>query len=78
MPQGRVDPQPAVCDVRGAADFRHVKSRGAGGTAEDLIPQCRGCHRRLHDTGRRTFEAEKGVDLGNLAEGYEVLWSRLV
>ncbi len=64
----------ATCGAPAPSDPSHVRSRGAGGTAEDLIPQCRGCHRRLHDLGRRTFEAEIGVDLGELAERYERWW----
>ncbi len=64
----------ATCGAPPPSDPSHVKSRGAGGKAADLIPQCRRCHRRLHDVGRRTFEVEEGVDLAELVERYEALW----
>ncbi len=65
----------ATCGASAPSDPSHVRSRGAGGTAADLIPQCRACHQRMHETGRWTFEEEVGVDLDDLVERYEVLWS---
>ncbi len=67
----------SMCGAPGPSDPSHVRSRGAGGTAADLIPQCWMCHRRLHDVGRWTFETEMGVDLVELVERYEELWRRV-
>ncbi len=49
------------CDTCGApppGDPSHYPSRGAGGTSEHMFPQCRPCHRRMHDRGVDTFLAE--------------------
>ncbi len=67
----------STCRAPAPSDPSHVTSRGAGGTAADLIPQCRVCHRQLHDVGRWTFEEEMGVDLGDLVERYEEFWRRV-
>ena len=64
----------ATCKAPTPSDPSHVRSRGAGGTAADLIPQCRACHRQLHDRGRWTFEKEMSVNLVELVERYEGLW----
>ena len=45
----------------------HVKSKGAGGTWEDLIPLCFSCHLHQHACGIETFEAEIGIDLVAMA-----------
>lgn len=52
----------------------HVRSRGAGGKAESLLPMCNYHHGQLHVMGRRTFEAFHVRDLGRAAEKYERLW----
>lgn len=36
-------------------ELSHVRSRGAGGKAADMVPQCRACHRELHASGRAAF-----------------------
>lgn len=57
---------PAI--LTGAADLlpiseaHHEPTRAAGGTDRDTLPLCTECHRRRHDTGRRTFWGRAGVD----------------
>lgn len=41
----------------------HVRTRGAGGSAQDLVPLCWDCHHDVHSMGRRTFERHYGIDL---------------
>lgn len=57
-----------------AAHAHHVKSRGAGGTADDLVPLCVSCHTEIHWVGIKTFELENGVDLKTLARLYAEGW----
>lgn len=48
----------------------HVKSRGAGGKAENnLIPLCPVHHERVH-RGRKTFEREHKIDQAKVAAGF--------
>lgn len=56
-----------VCGAR-PSDPAHVRSRGAGGTAKDLVPLCRWHHRECHDQGITTFESRHNVDLRSIAE----------
>lgn len=51
----------------GFSDPSHVTSRGAGGTASDIIPQSRGCHNFIHDHGWARWERETGIDARALA-----------
>lgn len=53
----------------------HVVSRGAGGTAEDIVALCQYHHRRQHDMGVESFEREYGVDLRVLAEWTQTRWT---
>ena len=41
----------------------HVRSRGAGGGAADIVPLCMAHHREQHDTGIETFEVRYSIDL---------------
>jgi hypothetical protein len=59
------------CDLCGApppSDPHHAKSRGAGGTAQHLIPTCRTCHRKIHDG--------HGPDREHLMERADYYWTR--
>jgi hypothetical protein len=53
----------------------HVTSRGAGGTAEDVIPLCAAHHREQHTRGVETFAREHDVDLRALAEWTQTRWT---
>lgn len=61
-----------VCG-RSPSEPAHVKSRGAGGTAKDMVPLCSEHHREQHQIGIRSFERKHGIDLAELARVY---WSR--
>jgi hypothetical protein len=52
----------------------HVKSRGAGGTAKDLVPLCPNHHFEQHAVGIRTFDRLHDIDLTTLAAEYEERW----
>ena len=60
----------------GPCEVAHVKSRAAGGTADDAVPLCSPHHREQHDIGIRTFEGKYGLDLETMAEHYAQLWNR--
>lgn len=66
--------QECVVCGRWPSECAHVRSRGAGGKAADIVPLCIGCHRQQHDLGRRRFEALHGVDLAALAANTEARW----
>ena len=53
----------------------HVVSRGAGGTAADIIPLCKTHHQNQHDVGIETFASEHGVDTRALAEWTQARWT---
>lgn len=63
-----------ACGHRGEIHAHHVVSRGAGGTADDMVPLCATCHARVHTIGRTRFEAERGVDLGAEARRFAAMW----
>jgi len=52
-----------VCGNAGPSDAAHVKSRGAGGTKDHLVPLCRAHHIQQHAWGIETFISRTGVDL---------------
>ena len=53
-----------ACHLPGPSDPHHVKSRGAGGKAENnLIPLCRVHHTEIHQQGVKTFAKKWGLDL---------------
>jgi len=64
----------ATCARAPPSEASHARSRGAGGAAEHLIPQCRHCHQELHDRGVRTFETCHRENLMSLASKYEKRW----
>ena len=65
-----------VCLVCGRYPVQacHAKSRGAGGTAEHLVPMCVDHHRQQHQMGIDTFGALYNVDLMDEARHYEQAW----
>jgi len=67
------------CSVPGCGGWpceaAHVVSRGAGGTAEDIIPLCHEHHREQHDRGVETFASEHGIDLAALADWTQTRWT---
>lgn len=58
----------------GRSEAVHVRSRGAGGTWEDIVPMCNAHHRALHDMGVRTFSAHLGLDLPIIARVHAAVW----
>jgi hypothetical protein len=66
--------QPCACKGKhpectgGQSEPSHVKSRGAGGKADSIIPQSHGCHRYVHQKGWRRWQAETGVNARALAD----------
>ncbi len=64
--------QPCVCGGRhpacsgGWSDPSHIISRGAGGTASDIVPMSRGCHDAWHAHGRYTYCRALGIVLTHL------------
>jgi hypothetical protein len=70
----------ATCGARPPSEPSHVKTRNAGGTRDDMIPQCTDCHERFH-AGRETFAASIGKsvdDLVALAADYAQRWLGLL
>lgn len=65
----------AACGKFGPSDPAHMRSRGAGGTSEHLVPLCRLCHIDQHNRGIKTFFKDYGIDdhMG-LAEKYHARW----
>lgn len=55
-------------------DAAHARSRGAGGTAEHLVPLCWWCHGMQHRLGIDTFNDRFGVDLMAEAERLDAEW----
>ena len=53
------------------SECAHVVSRGAGGTAEDIIPLCAHHHTEQHAVGVQTFAGTYHMDLAALAEDYD-------
>ncbi|MCK9494178.1 MAG: hypothetical protein M0R75_01600 [Dehalococcoidia bacterium] len=66
------------CVVTGCRSTRievtHVRSRGAGGTADDTVAMCRDHHRELHRVGTLVFEARHRLDLADLAAQHALRW----
>lgn len=56
-----------------ATDPSHAaRSRGAGGTWKEMVPQCRRCHQELHDKGASAFP---WVDFAAQARTFVARWS---
>ena len=51
----------ANCDAPGPSQAAHVRSRGAGGKDEDVIPLCAKCHRNQHDQGWEALAQNKSA-----------------
>ena len=54
-------------ECEGRTEAAHVRSRGAGGTAKDLVGLCHFHHRQQHDMGVTTFQRTHSIDLVRLA-----------
>lgn len=52
----------------GPIEAAHVRSRGAGGTARDLVPLCAAHHREQHAHGVKTFQQKHDIDLRAAAD----------
>lgn len=61
------------CD-EGPCHVAHVKSRGAGGKADDAVPLCTKHHSESHDIGILTFQRKYGIDLPALAVVFARKW----
>ena len=65
----------SACGAGAPSDPAHMRSRGAGGTSEHLVPLCRMCHIDQHNRGIKTFFAEHGhSDPLELARHYHKLY----
>ena len=55
----------SACPSRGLqfSQAAHARSRGAGGTARDIVPLCHICHTRQHAQGIKTFQLDSALDL---------------
>lgn len=69
-----IQAQPCAVCGRSPSECAHVRSRGAGGKAADILPLCRTCHSEQHQVGRETFEATRGVNLAQIARDTEQRW----
>jgi hypothetical protein len=58
----------------GKLEAAHIRSRGAGGDATDLVPLCHKHHSQSHTIGIQTFERRYQIDLTACAATYEYLW----
>jgi len=64
----------AACK-RDGRDPAHMRSRGAGGTSDHLVPLCRECHTEQHAKGIKTFFSKRGmIDRLDLADQYHQRW----
>ena len=74
--------QAMPCVVCGALPSQnaHVRSRGAGGGAEDIVPLCGGpggCHTEQHTIGVQSFERKHGICLKDAARKTQEAWDAL-
>lgn len=60
----------------GDSDPAHVKSRGAGGGDDTVVPLCRKHHREQHQLGVKSFERKYGLDLQGEARRLRAAWLR--
>lgn len=54
----------------------HVKSRAAGGTADDVVPMLLSLEKELHNIGIKSFQKKHGVDLAFMAKLYQDAWEK--
>ena len=68
--------QATPCVVCGSlpSENAHVRSRGAGGGAADIVPLCMAHHREQHDAGIETFQERYSINLRDEARRTEVAW----
>lgn len=66
------------CVVNGCGsqeiEASHIRSRGAGGRWEDVVPMCRAHHREFHDMGVRTWSSKYALSLDLIARAYASVW----
>ena len=62
-----------VCG-RTPSENAHVRSKAAGGKAEDIAPLCSDCHARQHRIGIESFQALHGIDLRAAARRTDAAW----
>lgn len=55
----------------------HAKSRGAGGGADDIGPQCMWCHQLFHTLGRHTAAEIWGFSLQEAVARFQIWWRML-
>ncbi|MEM1204770.1 MAG: hypothetical protein AAGN66_16195 [Acidobacteriota bacterium] len=69
----------ATCGSHPPSEASHVRTRGAGGeAANNIIPQCKACHRAFHLEGCASFQIERGLDLQAMARRIWREWSTLL
>ena len=54
----------------------HVRSRGAGGGDDQVVPLCGTHHREAHRIGHKSFEKRHGIDLAYEAKLLRVYYTR--
>lgn len=57
-----------------SVEMAHVKSRGAGGTWQDVVPKCHAHHREQHDIGILTWQQKHGLCLTTMAAEIQRAW----
>ena len=57
-----------VASKRHPIEAAHVRSRGAGGGDEQLVPLCSKHHREAHRIGHKSFEKRHRLDLATIAK----------
>ena len=64
------------CEACGAwpTVAHHVRTKGAGGSSDDLAPLCAECHDLVHTLGRSTFRRVSGVNLIAAATRLHGVW----
>jgi hypothetical protein len=62
-----------TCGAPPPSDPSHLKTRGADGLDEHVIPQCRRCHRALHSEGIHSFFVKRGLDRHQLLDRMRAL-----
>lgn len=60
--------------LEGRMHASHVRSKGAGGDADDVVPQCWRCHHAYETEGRLTFERRRRPHMAQAARIYAIAW----
>jgi len=58
----------ALHQCSGRIEAHHVKTRGAGGGDEQVVPLCSSAHQVLHAVGHETFQRTHRIDLALIAK----------